>query len=364
MYFSGAIEIDPSQITKIDIVKPTKFFKKIMHTITLGKTGDKVEKETFTAMAVLNQLYNALKDAGINNIIRLSLNNHDFYLDNEGKADDLDEAMFEINTAIDPLESEVFDNVIMVLEHDENNQKYLAEIKITKEHKVGEYPIKVIVNGLISDLKAKPDETKEQLKQRMDKIFQSQNEYNIFVDSHNSMFKTFLDNLALSVKKFLPSDDIKIETNTKIIRPKEKVSDRSVIRKNQHSSSPVYHGYHGYDDFFFYSFLWASALHSHNIYIHNADIVDPEGQDVMSIGEEGFNAGETNTLNEEADFEPPNEGDVDYYGDNEFESEMSDANLFGDDTLKDVGYESDSDSGWLSGSDDGGFDFGDFGDFD
>ncbi len=364
MYFSGVIEVDPSHMTKIDVVKPSKLFQKILHSLTMGKTGDKVERETFTAMAVMNQLYAALTDAGINNIVRLTLNNHDFYLDKEGKEDDLDEAMFEIQTSIDPLESEVFDNVIMVLEHELNNQKYLAEIKIVKEHKVGEYPIKVIVNGLIGELKAKPGETREELKKRMEHIFASQETYNKFVDSNNAMFKNFLDNLAFSVKKFLPSDDIKVETETKIIRPKEKVEDRNGIRRNAGSSSPVYHGYHGYDDFFFYSFIWASALHSHNIYVHNADIVDTEGNEVMSVGEEGFNAGESNTLNDEGDFEAPAEGDVEYHGENDFESEMTDANLLEDDPLQNAGFESDSDSGWLSGGDDSGFDFGDFGDFD
>ena len=38
----------------------------------------------------------------------------------------------------------------------------------------------------------------------------------------------------------------------------------------------------------------------------------------MNIGEDGFYAGETNTLNPNEDFETPNQGAVEYYPDNEY----------------------------------------------
>lgn len=362
MYFSGKIEVDPLKMTKIEVVKPDNFFKKVLHHVTFGKSSDKVEKETFTAMVILNQLYNALKASKINNIISLAINDHTFYLDEKGEKDDLDKAVFETETALDPLESQTFKNVFMVLEHDANNQKYLLEMKVEKEHKVGEYPIKVIINGLMTEFKAKPGETREELKRRIDALFSSQSKYDSYVESQRALFNNFIDDLALSVRKFIPSDDINITSNSKIIRPKEKVADKGHIKRT-YSSGPVYHNYYGIDDYFFYSWLWSSSLYSHGIHVHNTDIVDPEGNDIMSVGDEGFNAGDTNTLNEDADFEPPNEGDIDYFGDNDYEAELSDANLFDDDSLTNVGFDSDTDSSWLSG---GGsdFDFGDFGDFD
>lgn len=358
MYFSGSIAIDPSKLTKIEVVKPDRFLKKILHHITLGKTSDKTEKETFTAFAIMNQIYNALKDLNINNIIRLSVNDHTFYLDEKGEKYDLDKAFLETETKLDPLESEVFDNIFMVLEHEVQTQKFLIEIKILKEHKVGEYPIQLTINGLLTEFKAKEGETREQLKQRMNFLFESQNKYDSYVDSQKSMFSGFLDNLSISIRKFIPMDDIIIDSNTKIIRPKEKVNSKNQIKTNS-QREPVYQGYYGFDSFFFYSWLWASTVHSNNIMIHNTDIVDSEGSEIMSVGDEGFNAGDTNTLNDEGDFEAPAEGDVSYFGENEYESELAESDLFGSD-MADMGASETVDSGWLSG---GGSDFGDFGDF-
>ena len=55
MYFSASLSVDPSQMTHIDKVKPTKAFKKILYYLTAGGLSDKEEVETFTAIAVLQQ---------------------------------------------------------------------------------------------------------------------------------------------------------------------------------------------------------------------------------------------------------------------------------------------------------------------
>ena len=73
MYLEGIITIDPSQITEIKKVKPTKAFKKFLHHLTLGGVSDKEERETFTAVAILQQLNATFRSLGINNIIKLTI---------------------------------------------------------------------------------------------------------------------------------------------------------------------------------------------------------------------------------------------------------------------------------------------------
>ena len=85
--------------------------------------------------------------------------------------------------------------------------------------------------------------------------------------------------------------------------------------------------------------------HSHAIQVHNFDLVDGHGSTMMHVGEAGFNAGETETLNPAADFEPPRSGDIDYFNDHEFQSEFDKANLG---ALANERAFTDSDSGgWL-----------------
>lgn len=360
MYFSGKLEIDPSKITKIEKIKPDKMFAKLVSALTMGLNNKKEEVETYSAIGILNEIYASLRSSSINNIIRLRVNEHDFYLDTQGKKDDLDEAMMEATTKLDPLEAKVFDKILLVLEHDESKLKYLVEIIIKRRHKVGEYPIQIITNGLLAELKAKTGETREQLKERMKFIFASQQDYDEYVRSKKAIFNTFLDNLEHSVRKFIQVDDVKKISSAKVVRPKQKISSKSQINSNI-DSDPVYHGYYGMNDFFFYSMIWASSMHMSNIMAYDMMVVDDLGNDVMAIGDEGFDAGMNNAINDEGDFTPPDGGDVDYFGGNEFESEMGDAGIF-DSSSMDSGTDY-TESDWFSGGDGGGFDFGDFGDF-
>ena len=168
MYYSGTLEIDPSQMTVIKKVKPTKVFAKFLDALTLGATSDKMEHETFTAVSVLQQLNMALRSMKIKNVVRLAVDNYDFYFDEKGEDDDLHKAMLEFETKVDPLESEHFNSIFMVLEHLDKNFKYLIEIQINKSHKVGEYPIKVVVNGVLTEFKLKENESRDQKWRKLD----------------------------------------------------------------------------------------------------------------------------------------------------------------------------------------------------
>jgi hypothetical protein len=315
----------------------------------------------------VQQLYAALKDQGINNIIRLNMNGHDFYLDTKGEKDDLEKAMLEFETQVDPLEAEIFENILFVTEHDTENIKYLVEIKVDRKHNPGEYPIKLIINGVLTQLQLKQGETDADLKRRMQSIFATKVDYDTFVRSMKSQFENFTNDIEMSIRKFIQTDDIKNTVKTKIVRPKQKINDISKVRTSMdnYEVEPIYHGYFAMNSFFFYSFLWSSMAYSNNVYINDVDIVDEAGSEVMSVGEEGFNAGEFDTLNEEAPFEVPEGADTDVFSGNEFEGDIADSGAeFTSFESADAGV--DSEGSWLSdwGSDsDFGY-FGDFGDFD
>ena len=85
MYLEGILTIDPSQLTEIKKVKPTKDFKKFFHHLTLGTISDKQERETFTAVAILQQLNATFRGLNITNIIKIARDDIDFYHDRDGK---------------------------------------------------------------------------------------------------------------------------------------------------------------------------------------------------------------------------------------------------------------------------------------
>ena len=355
MYFSSQLDIDPSLITQIEKVKPTKVFGKLLDFISLGLATEKQETETFTAVVILQQLNMSLRSIKINNVIRLAVNDYDFYLDEKGEEDDLEHAMLHMEVKIDSFESQSFDAVYLVLEHEDKQIKYLIEITVARKHPVGEYPIKVKVNGILSEFKLNSGEDRKQLENRMGGVFSNQKKYDGFLQQKEHQFNQFVDELEMAVKRFTKTDDTRKKISKQLIRPKQKVQNKADIQNNR-EADPMFYGYYGFSDFLFYSYMWSSMSHHNNIYINNTNVVDESGNEVMSVGEEGFNAGDSNTLNDEADFEAPTEGDVEYHGDNDYQDEIQDGNLMSDDAYG--GDSGETESSWFGGGDDSGGDSG------
>ncbi len=342
MLFSGVLEVDPSQMTLIKRVKPSKLFSKFIDVITLGTASEKEEHETFTAVTILQQINMGLRAIDIKNVVRLAVDNYDFYLDEKGEEDDLEQAMLEFKAKADPLESELFNTIYLVLEHLEGNLKYLVEISISRKHKVGEYPIKITVNGVLDELRLKPGETHEDLKRRMESIFVSQNDYDEYITRHKQTFDGFVDRLELGLKKFIKIDNVRKTSSKQIVRPQKKVTNAKEINHERYSE-PAFYGYYGFDSYMLYTFLWSGMLYNNNIYVNDVLVVDDMGHDVMAVGENGFYAGDTNTFNEEAAFEPPPTSDVEYFAGSEYDETIAEVTTkpLGEDTLVTEG------SGWL-----------------
>ncbi len=348
MYFSGTLAIDPSQMTVIRKIKPTKLFGKLLDALTFGRATEKEEHETFTAISILQQLNMGLRAMKIKNVVRLSVNDYDFYLDDKGLDDDMSQAMLEFETKIDPLEAEVFDKIFLVVEHDYSGMKYLVEIEIDRCHCVGQYPIHLRINGLVSDFRLRPGETKADLELRMNSIFSNQEAYYQFVKSRKEMFAQFVNDLEHSIKKYVKTDKIRKTIENKMIRPMEKIESPSQIRSVR-NAEPVYHGYFGFGNVMFYSMLWAGMCHHHNIYVNDFSLMDESGNQIMDVGANGFYAGDGDALNTGADFAPPAEGDIGYTPGNEYDSYIDDSYY--------ANYGSGGGEGgndWLGGVDDGG----------
>ena len=346
MYLTGKIEIDPSQITIYKKVKPTKLFAKFVDILTFGSLSQKREHETFTAVAILQQLNIALRSIDIKNVIRLAVDDYDFYIDEKGEEDDLEQAMFQFKTKVDPIESEFFNTIYLVLEHIEDSLKYLIEIAIYRKHRVGEYPIKINVNGVCTEFKLKENENSEQLKKRLENIFSSQESYDRFIKTQKQVFGQLIDKLEVAIKRFVKIDDIKKIVTLQVIRPIETITSKEQLRHARYAS-PAFYGYFGFDDFFFYSWLWSDIMVSHNIYCNDFYLVDTLGNNILKVGLMGFNAGASKTLKTDSAFEAPKGGDITYFGYNDFAGSLVSAKLIEQETR---GEDTGSASEWLSGN--------------
>lgn len=317
MYITAKLDIDPSQKTLIKTVNKSKLSNKLIDLMTFGKVGKKQETETFTAVSILEQIYIGLKSIGINNIIRLSVDDFDFYYDKHGKDDDFESAIHEFKSNVDPVESELFNVIYMVLEHDDKGLKYLIEIQIKRKHEVGEYPLTIVINAIYKDFKIQPNENDTQLIQRIQPIFQSQKSYDDFISENIGDFNRFVDYLQDAVSENVDVDDIIKSTNVNIIRTRERIDDISKI-KHDRFSQPVYFGYFGFDDFFFYTWLWCSLMYDNNLYAHDFCLVDELGKSILKVKKNGFKAKDNAILNPDVPFEPIFSSEIEYYSNSDY----------------------------------------------
>ena len=345
MYFNARLSIDPSQLTKIEREEPNETFGKILHFITGGAASKKVEKETFAAVSILQKLHRLFWDMEINNIIRLSHDDIDIYVDEQGRDDDLKEALDTYELTINDAMSHHFETINMVLEHEDSNFIYLIEININRSHAVGAYPIQLKINGLIKEFRASGAEEVDEVKAKMKERFQSQESLDGFVNGKQMAFETMVNEMGMKVRKYIKVDDVKVEIDKRLILPKTQAKRVKKVTRANYDYDPVFGGYHGFAEIMLYSFLWSELMHDHGMHVGEMTLIGENADVIGDIGAEGLDAGTSDLFNEDVDFDSRLDG---------FESaEVTE-------TYADVSADSDSWFDFDGGSSD--LDAGDFGD--
>jgi hypothetical protein len=324
MYFQGTLSIDPSHMTLIESVKPTKAFGKMLYFMSMGLASEREERETFTAVSILQKLNRVFVSLGITNVVRLAKDDVDYYLDREGKEDDLKEAMAAFEQKSSSSGQSPFNTLRLVLEHEDEDLKYLIEINIQRAHKVGEHPIRVVVNGLMKDLRVDADQGDQEAKKLLSAHFDSQTSYDSYTGQKKANFDAFLDRIDEGIRGQIGVDDVRKSSKSRIIRPSKPVKKQSEWSRHD-DYDPLYYGYYGYDNYFFYSWVWSDMCYRENIHCHDCSVVDEAGQTVFDVGEQGFNAGESNVLNPEEPMVLPPDADVAVHADNAYSDSLCEA---------------------------------------
>lgn len=351
MYFSGRLSVDPSQLTHLKKVEPTKAFKKLLYIMTAGIVSDKIEQETFAAISILQQLNNVLRELNISNITRIAHDGIDVYLDKVGKKDDLKEAFDAYNLEIDSKMSSNFNTINLVLEHREGHFKYFIEIDINRTHDVGAYPIQIKLNGLIMDFKAT---NRNEIEQKLKPIFSDQQKYETYRDDLKAEFEAFMEKIEAKIKETIQVDNIKKSYKRRMIIPKKRYETDDELEDdfNEKSDEPVNHGYYEVNAFMLYSMIWADMAYQNSIFLQDIDLVNSTGEHIGAIGMQGIDASNDSIFSSETPYEDrvqdtslaeqdgfTDESEQDWFGGNKTEEVSTDSTSTTDTS---------SDSSWFS----------------
>jgi hypothetical protein len=311
MFFKGSLSIDPSALTQIQRIPPQNAFKRILYYLSLSLVSERQERETFTAVSILQQLYRVFAQLGVDDLVRLSHDGIDFYLDNQNEDKDLKATLDKYELETNEAMSVHFEQLNMVLQHKKDSFIYLFHICINRTHAVGKYPIQIEVNALLNEFAGATDISLKKALQ--EKVFKNQNTYNSFLLSKQAEFDHFLDTLVFQLRASMQLDDVKNHTVAQIIAPKIVTplpTPATQARPNQAAStrhylqnSPIFHGYDYLGTSLAYTYLWGQMCHSQHIQVQNVEVVSETGTALFQVGDKGFEVGDTNFFDSSFDLD-------------------------------------------------------------
>ena len=305
MYMSGLIDIDPSHLTHVQR-KPTKGFRRFAELITLGALTEKEELETFTAVAILQEINVALRSLQITDVVRFTKDGQVIYDDSDGlDEDDMPMVLKDLEVKKRTIERSGFETLSLLLEHHLPDVTLVIDVRVTRTHAVNKFPIQIIVNGLASEFQGSGD--KAALTQQVKQAFATQDSYDAVQEKLKVQFESFLLQLETSVRRHMKIDDLQRHSQLNIVRPAQRAStvsktDGAPVSSFDSDTAPVFQRYHSDADAFSYCWMWSSMMHNHNTQCRDVVIVDERGRGLVQVGEQGFVAGENNLLNSDEPF--------------------------------------------------------------
>jgi hypothetical protein len=147
MYFNGTIGLD-LEGTELKIRKPSHFFGRLANAVTGGRFEKQEEQETYLIMALAQGINRALGRLGINNIIRLAIDDQVIYEDKEHLGDDYHKAMMALVESDIDLAGLSLNEIDIICELDDGTLHYVIDFDIFRYHKPGQDPITVKVTAV------------------------------------------------------------------------------------------------------------------------------------------------------------------------------------------------------------------------
>lgn len=310
MYLSATMTIDPNSLTQLRR-KPTKGFRRFAELLTANLLSKKEEHETFTAISIMQELNVVLRSIGVTDVVKFTKDDQVLYDDSESNDND------DMGIAIDALtrdrstDQTAFKYLSLLLEHHLKTLALIIEVRVSRVHDIGIYPIQISINALDTQMQA--TDGPSSLEDRLNEVFKSQQSYDTYTESKRAEFDAFMQQLEEAFRTRMSIANLYSRVHANVIRPgltpaKAKSSTADVGGDSSFdNSAPMLQRYHGgySDNSLMYMWMWSSMMHSNNTHCHHTTIVDERGTPAFSVGEEGFKAGETTTLDPETPFETP-----------------------------------------------------------
>ena len=275
MYLQGKLTIDLID-TQIAMRPPRNFFGGLANILTRGHWGTPEAMETYKLLAFVQSANRALRQLGVQNVIRVTLGADVIYEDQDDTPDDLTTAMQtlqdKVSQGYEPDPHSEFD---MVLKHDDGVLSYVIDLDFIREHQVGVDPIVMTVTAAPSALRRGAEEDQDAYQQRISWYFETQDRFDQAVDAWEERLTSFLNHIADHFRTNFGIERLHIKTR----RMWPDASDAERQQAFTTFGAPLY----GYDPTYDLAHLWLwetlRAQHpflNHPVYVHERQRIESD----------------------------------------------------------------------------------------
>jgi len=278
MYFNGTIGLDIAG-TQLEIQRPSNFFGRIANTMTGGRFEKAEEQETYRIMALAQGINRSLKELGVNNMIRLAIDDRVIYEDKEHLEDDYRQAMDALQESdIDPAGLDL-NELDIICEHDDGTLHYIIDFDIFRFHKPGTDPITINVAAVPKEMVRREGESDEKLESRVKAIFRDQKQIDDLKNKYQTQCNDFMASLKLSLEKNLGIEIEKDWIDVKTCLPTKVDKDKYI---NEHSKNYTHFGpsleyYNPWWDLYYLHFMGEALADQKDTCLMDVSIIGSDG---------------------------------------------------------------------------------------
>lgn len=149
MKYTASILIKPGYDHKIISPQEENIYKRIKSLFIIQE--EPLTEELINAPQLLHKIGFALGQCGLNNLVRISHDEHDFYIDTQNRENDLKAVLDDFNLEIQTYFERHFQEIGITLEDQKDGMNYAVSVRLSRLHYPEAFPLRIKLTGVPKD---------------------------------------------------------------------------------------------------------------------------------------------------------------------------------------------------------------------
>ena len=310
---------------------------RVMHLLTLGRTSQVWERESFETSDMANELALALRGAGIEDVVSVSADDELIFLDERRRDHDLTEALDELSRRAQG-RPEWPARLELVAEHHDDVATYIIQLLADRVHPLERPPLRLRAYALLRQFDLAASDTagyrgatapEAQLRDRMVAALSTEAAHAGVVNRARDAMVAVAGKLETSLRNALGTHPSEAAVRSCVVRPQRCLSYADAALPLELDRMPPFGGYPGMREATYYLRLWLPLLRGARATVRRTLFVDEGGRPVFHIHDEPLDVAGTEATRPGGDIAAPlGVADAVFFAGNDYEERLRVAAAF------------------------------------